>query len=305
MSWYAKALDVLKRVALLACTGVLLAGISGCMGIPDQELTNYREAYIEAQKAGDLLYDDLAAAVVRAGGGPAASNCVRNNNTPTCFDPSVALNGGAPADIPAIRARRLALSAIETYNLAVVDVLEGKRGDALATRIDNLKGLVGDLLLLGSVTTGPLPALVAGNSAQLLGALVKRLDRFASQQQVRASLVDNAETVETLITLLIRDTKPMYNLYRTSQGKYAVELELSGGSRNKAALAAYARIASYHDQLTAYVQLLAQTRSSFAQLIESLNNSQVSTSDLRATIREAIEIRKAAENFWAEVRKAR
>jgi hypothetical protein len=158
---------------------------------------------------------------------------------------------------------------------------------------------------LASVSAGPLPALVTGQSAAMLGELVRRLDTLAARQQARAALIENAALVNEMIRLLIDDTPSMYSLYKTSQGKYAVELELSGGTSNKAAMDAYAKIGTYHDQLTAYVKLLDQTRSSFAQLIGALENGAGSTADLRAAIREAIEIRKASEAFWAEVRKAK
>lgn len=279
--------------------------MTACVAVPQLELTSYREAFLETQKAGELLYDELAAAVVRAGGGPQKSNCARGPTAPACFDPAVARDEGAVADIPDIRARRLALESVETYNLAVVDLLEGKRGDAIAARIGELRDVAGDLLGLASVSTGSLPGLVTGQSAALLGELVRRLDDLAARQQARASLIENAELVNEMIRLLIEDTPSMYSLYKTSQGKYAVELELSGGTGNRAAMEAYAAIGAYHDQLTAYVRLLDQTRSSFAQLIGALESGAGSTDDLRAAIREAIEIRKASEAFWAEVRKAR
>ena len=279
--------------------------LTACVAIPQQELTSYREAYLEAQKAGELLYDELSAAVVRAGGGPSEANCVRGRAAPACFDPNVARDDGAAADIPSIRARRLALESVEIYNLAIIDVLEGKSGDALSVRIGELRDVAGDLLSLASISTGPLPALITGQSAALLGALVSRLENLAARQQARASLIENAEVVTEMIRLLIADTPAMYNLYKTSQGKFAVELELSAGTGNKAALDAYAKIGAYHDQLTAYVKVLDQTGSSFARLVETLKSGAGSTADLRATIREAIEIRKAAETFWAEVRKAK
>lgn len=284
---------------------LLLIFLSACVSIPQKELTDYREAYLETQKAGDLLYDELSAAVVRAGGGPAEADCARGETAPICFDPNVARDDGAPADIPAIRARRLALRSVELYNLAIVDLVEGKRGDALSERMSELRGVAGDLLTLASVSGGTLPALITGQSAALLGNLVSRLDTLAAQQAVRASLIENAEVVDRMIRLLTADTSAMYTLYKTSQGKYAVELELSGGTGNKAALDAYAKIGAYHDQLTAYVKLLDQTRSSFAHLVETLKTGTGTTAELRASIREAIEIRKASEAFWAEVRKAR
>jgi hypothetical protein len=293
------------KIAQLLIFSFVALLITACVAVPQQELTSYREAFLETQKAGQLLYDDLAASVVRAGGGPQKSNCVRGRAAPACFDPNVARDDGAVADIPDIRARRLALESVEIYNLAVVDLLEGKRGDALTARIGELRDVAGDLLGLASVGAGPLPALVTGQSAALLGELVRRIDTLAAGQQARASLIENAKLVNEMIRLLIADTPAMYTLYKTSQGKYAVELELSGGTGNKAAMEAYAKIGAYHDQLTAYVKLLDQTKSSFAQLIGALETGAGSTADLRAAIREAIEIRKASEAFWAEVRKAK
>lgn len=295
----------ITRIFTAIATALLVLTISACVAIPQQELTTYREAYLESQKAGQLLYDELSKAVVRAGGGPERSNCIRGQVAPVCFDPEVARDAGAAADIPSIRARRLALASVETYNLAVIDLLEGKRGDAFSDRILELREIASSLLVLGGVATGPLPALIGGQGAALLGALVSRIDNLAARQEARGSLIDNAPVVDEMIRLLITDTPAMYNLYKTSQGKYAVELELSGGTGNKAALEAYAAIGAYHDQLSAYVKLLDQTQSSFEKLVEALESGAGTTADLRSTIREAIEIRKAAEDFWAEVRKAK
>ena len=294
-----------RRAIVWYFTCLLLLAMAACTAFPDQELTSYREAYIEAQKAGDLLYDELSAAVVRAGQAAPGSNCVHKTRTrraPTCFDPAVARADGTAADIPSIRARRTALETVELYNLAVLDVLEGKQGDALSTRIGELRDVASDLLVLGRVTVGPLPALIGGQSAALLGSLVKQLDKFTSEQRARASLAKNAPVVNDLIQLLIDDTPKMYNLYQKAQGKYAVEVELSGSG--KAAAAEYAKIGAYHDQLTAYVKLLDQTKASFNQLVFALENGTASTAELRSNIRQAIEVRKAAEAFWKEVRKA-
>ncbi|MTI04041.1 hypothetical protein E1180_00720 [Roseibium denhamense] len=287
---------------LTSCLCLLLA--AACTAFPEQELTSYREAYLEAEKAGDLLYDELSAAVIRAGQAPAGSNCVRGTRAPACFDPDVARNSGKVADIPSIAARRTALAAVANYNLAIVDLLEGKRGDALSERIVTLSGIAGDLLILGQIASGPLPALVGGQSAALLGNLVKQLDAAVSAQQARETLIANEALVEDMLQALIDDTPGMYRLYQSAQGKYAVEVELAGGTGNKAARAEYAKIGAFHDQLTAYVKLLDQTRASFRQLLVSLKNGTPTTADVRANIRTAIEIRAAAEAFWSEVRKA-
>jgi len=292
-------------LAARAVVFVLCLLLAACVAVPQQELTSYREAYLEAQKAGDLLYDELAAAVERSGKLPTKSNCVRGNGIPGCFDPLVARDAGALYDLPANRPRRLALKAVETYNIAIVDLLEGKRGDALAGKISELRGLAQDILALTGTATGVLPGLVAGQSAALLGALVKQLDKAAAQQQARTALIENAALVGRIIDLLIADTPDMYSLYLTSQGSYARSLLNADGSYSKAAADAGAKIGAYHGQLTAYVKLLYQTKSSFAHLVDTLKNGTATIADTRATIREAIEIRKSAEAFWLEVRKAR
>ncbi|WP_434050657.1 MAG: hypothetical protein RDA78_15120 [Roseibium sp.] len=282
----------------------LMLVTAACASFPQQELTSYREAYLEAKRAGDVLYDELSAAVIRAGMAPPGSNCVRKNTAPVCFDPNVAREDGKVADIPSIKARRDALATVANYNIAIVDLLEGKQGDALSARIGELRDVAGDLLILGQVTTGPLPAIVGGQSVALLSNLVKQLENIASVQQAKASLIENEEIVLEMIQALTDDTVVMYKLYKAAQGKYAVEVELAGGTGNKAARAEFAKIGAFHDQLTAYVKLLDQTEASFRQLVFSLKNGTATTADVRANIRTAIEIRKAADAFWSEVRKA-
>lgn len=285
---------------------LLFAALAGCLQVPGQELTTYREAFLEAKNAGVLLYDELGASVLRAGGGPENQNCARSGAAaPACFDPYAAENPGAGSSIPEIRARLLALETITLYNLAIVDLLEGKSEDALGQRIKDLQAVASDLLVVASISSGSLPGLINGPALGLLGGLVDKLDGMRVRALAAQSLRANIGTVREIIGLLIDDTPRMYTLYRRGQGKYAAEVEIAAGSNDAVAMAAWARIGAYHDQLTAYVKVLNQTRDSADRLVEAMERGAGSTDDLRAVIREAIEIRAAAGEFWDAVRASR
>jgi hypothetical protein len=285
---------------------LFLLGVAGCTGVPGEELATYREAFLEAKNAGDLLYNELGAAVGRAGGQPAKQDCSQQGTrAPKCFDPDIAAADGGGSSIPAIRARLLALETVALYNLAVVDLLDGKSGDAWRGRIEQLSGVAKDLIALTSVSAGPLPALLAGPAAGMLAGLVKRLDDLRTRQLAAQSIEANAPVIRELIALLIDDTRRMYDLYLKAQGKHAIELELAAGSNNATVQAEYAKITAYHQQLTAYVKLLEQTRESLDRLLDVMNSGAATAGDLRAVIREAVEIRLAAEAFWAVANKSR
>ena len=204
-----------------------------------------------------------------------------------------------------IRARRLSLELVGEYNLALVDLAEGKSATDLGTRIGDLSGLANDLLLVAGVSTGGLPALLAPAVVSSLSALAARLERMRANAAARQSILDERETVEALIDELIADTPRMYKIYKAHQIGVWFAVARSKGKESPDAKAEFDRIPAYHEALAAYVRILERTREAHGRLIETTASGGSSVADLRAFIAEAIEIKNSAGAFWNQIRAVR
>lgn len=283
-----------RRLVLAA-----LVLVGGCVAVPTQDLNNYREAFLEARNAGTVLYDDLSAVIVRQTGNTREDkSCTSVNGAPPlCFDPKTVLRGSeAPRD-PAIQARIVALKTVATYNLALADLAEGKSETEIAGRIEELTGLVGDVVSLAPIPFGKLAAFASGPVVETFKQFVTRLERAQASAAIRQSILTESGTVDQIIDLLIADTGKMYDVYYIFQGDIAVHQPAAADRKREAD-----RISKFHESLTAYVQLLKQSKQSLASLRKAAQEQTGSITNVRAVIVEATEIRRAAENFWNAVR---
>jgi hypothetical protein len=285
---------------------LLFVGLAGCTAVPGQELTTYREAFLEARNAGDLLYDEISAIIALNAGGGGTDECGPNEvGHPKCFDPRTVDRGGRKNEDASIRARRLSLELVGEYNLALIDLAEGKSATDLGTRIGEIGGLANDLLLVAGVSSGGLPALLAPAAVSSLKGLVTRLERLRANAAVRQSILDERETVEALIDELIADTPRMYKIYQAHQIGVWFAVARSKGKESPDAKAEFDRIPAYHEALAAYVRILERTREAQGRLIETTASGGRSVADLRAFIAEAIEIKNSAGAFWNQIRAVR
>ena len=287
-----------------ALAAIFVLWISGCVAVPEQELTNYREAYVAAQGAGEILYGEVAAVIAR-NAGASAEGCPTVNGIFRCFNPRTAISGGSADEDPSIAARRLALEVIATYNLAIVDLAEGKTSEALQSRIGELQGLVGDLLTLATVSSSGLAGLMSQPVLASFKALAGRLEAMRGTATARRSILAERDTVIELIDLLIADTPRMYALYSLGQNIIAIEIAAKFGRNSAEAVAERQKIAAFHASLTAYVKLLDKTKDSLNRLADAIASGGTSLSDLRAVVREATEMRNSADAFWVAVRELR
>jgi hypothetical protein len=265
-----------------------------------QDLTDYRDAFIEAKNAGDMLYDELAAVIEqRTGTAEAASPCAlpASGAAPRCFDPNEVLGEISARRDPAIQARRMALRTVAEYNLAIADLVEGKSAEEMQSRVGALAGLIGDLAALASVTAGGLPALVVAPAAASVGQVATRLEQAAAVKNARQSLLQNAGIVDQIIDLLIADTRSMYDVYLIGQTSIALKEPTREATQRE-----QAKIAKFHQSLTAYVKLLWQTKTSLAALISALNSGRQGSD---VVVAQATAIKQVSANFWQSVRELR
>ena len=271
--------------------------VAGCLAIPQQELTAYRDAFAETQRAGDLLYDEVSL-VVTANTPASEQGCVLDAaGIPVCFDPDAVTGEVWRNEHASVRARRIALALVTEYTQALVDLAEGKSADALVSRADNLRGLATDVLAFGGIAGFSLPAFLGSQPLfAAFTALAERLESLRAGVTIRQSLIAERETIREVVSLLIADTRTMYKIYLASQR------DKFGRTGNADHLAA---ILTYEQALTDYVLILKQAESVHRQLAESSTIRLRSVADLRVAIKEASEIKRVAEDFWVTVRDLR
>jgi hypothetical protein len=294
----------LFRVRLLLLALIFATAAGSSLASPDDELTIYREAFVEAKNAGDILYGELAAVIEKRTATPAdapANPCVvsASGAPPRCFDPDQVVNKTGVVGDPAIQARRLALRTVAEYNLAIADLAEGKSADEIQSRVSGLAALAGELAVLASATAGGLPALVAGPAVATIGNVASRLEQGAATANARRSLLQNAGMINQIIDLLIADTRPMYDVYLIGQSSIALREPTREATQKE-----QAKITRFHESLTAYVKLLRQAKASMAGLISAANTNR-KLPDPRVVIGEAMGIKEASAAFWQAVRNLR
>lgn len=291
----------LLRILILLPLLVLL----GCVGVPKQELVSYRDAYSEARKAGDLLYDEISSIISARNGAGGAGCASAGASFPKCFDPAEVSPDGRKNEDPAIRARRLALALMEEYNVLLLDLAEGKSQAELKQNISDMARLANDLTGVAGLSSGGLADLF---SASLVGAFADfavKLEGLRANAAVRQAIINDRGTISELFDALISDTPKMYEIYKKHQiGVWNASTEVHGfGSAQ--AKRELDRIAAFHTALSAYVNMLEATRKSHSLLAESASSQVNSIDDIRSFVAGAIEIRQSAAGFWNKIRDVR
>jgi hypothetical protein len=278
--------------AIVAAAAVL----SSCSAlIPKQELQSFRASFVEAQKAGDLLYDEISV-IIDATEGRGAVCGKDRSGTPKCFDPHQVSSSTRRHEDPSVRARRLALELVSEYTLALVEVAEGARSQQLKDNIGQATNLAKGLAGLGSSFLPGLPALLGGPVVDTFTNLAVRLEGARSAGDIRQSLINERATIAELIDLLIEDTSTMYEIYY----RYRQVRALQPGA---AAMDEIRKAADYHEALTAYVLILQRSKAAHENLVESARVTSIG--DLRLVIQEATELRASAQEFWNAIRDVR
>ena len=291
----------LLRVLLLLPLFLLI----GCVGVPKQELVSYRDAYSEARKAGDLLYDEISSIISAANGASGTGCAVSGSGVPKCFDPSEVSSDGRRNEDPAIRARRLSLALLEEYNVLLLDLAEGKSQAELKQNISDLAGLANDLIGLAGIPSGGLANLLSGPAVGAFSDFAVKLEGLRAQAVVRQAIINDRATISELFDALIADTPKMFKIYRVHQLGVWNDIALAQGENSPQVKRELDRISQYHAALSAYVNLLEATRKSHALLADSASTQVNSIQDIRSFVAGAIEIRQSASLFWNKIRDVR
>lgn len=290
---------MIRQVLAALCLGFTLWG---CSGIPAEEVQTYTDAYNEAHAAGILLLDKIAPTLSIKDG---KAKCKQKaTGAPSCFDADLAIKGDVILESDALRVRRAALDIIKTYNALLLAYAENRSADVAESQLTSLGRLLGDLqsFIPGS-------GLAFGPITDQLGGFVRRLERARSARNLRQVLVDGKPIVQDILAVLIDDTDEIYTIYFEPRRKRRVQLALAvkrGG--DGAALARQQRavitadLRQFHDAVTSYTRLLDKTSKALDALADAAANPQLSEDNLRAVIRESIEIRNEARIFWRTIR---
>jgi hypothetical protein len=288
----------LSRWASGIFASLILSGLAGCTGIPQEELNAYQEAFVVSRTAGDSLYGEISPIVAKFDG--QTDKCApQPDSFPDCFDPKLVRVDGGRVDPHDVTVRLVALDVIQSYNLALVEVAQGQPGAAVAPRIAELRTAVIELTALAGVSAGPIGSVAGGAAVASLGKLLATLENLRAGAAARESLLSERETIDALIDALIADTTTVYEIYKRGQNDVAVGLARKVGWDDPLVRKEEEKIVLFHDKLTAYVRLLLKTKESLSTLVEATQSGGQGIAGVRSVIVDATEIKKAAAEFWA------
>ncbi|WP_350333279.1 hypothetical protein [Coralliovum pocilloporae] len=290
---------MLRQFVLSLCVGL---GLVACSGIPTEEVQTYTTAYTEAQAAGTLLLDKISPTLAPRGG---KSKCKqRATGITSCFDADLAIHGDQILEADSIRVRRAALDAIATYNALLLAYAENRSADVAKSQLNGLGLLLSDLqsLIPGS-------GIPFGTITDQLGGFVARIEQARASRNLRQVLIDGKPIIQDILAALIEDTDEIYTIYYGPRRKRQVQLAIivkRGGEGAKVAVqqreAITRDLRQFHDSVTSYARLLHRTSKALDVLADAAENPQLSEENLRAVIRESIEIRNEARIFWRTIR---
>ncbi|SDN71265.1 hypothetical protein [Ensifer sp. YR511] len=279
------------------CSVILMVFLlASCAGrIPIDDIKGMQVAVMEAQKAGDLIYDELSAAY--SSKGPQSCH-VKTARAPMCFDPTfITENGSGPPESPHVTVRRIMLRLVLEYSLVLTELSEGKEADQLRKTIVEMGGLALEIATVPG--SRPDKLAVAALSGPFLGAvadMAAQLRRVQSAEEVRRSLIAMETTIATMIDVLIADTADVYTLYYHATQREA--LESSVFSRDLLDQ----RHAAFHSALSSYVRFLKKTKVLHARLVRTAKSRTTRPEDLTAFVREASQMQAKADALWSATR---
>ena len=195
--------------AFFACSFVFF--VSACSVLPQAELTAFSDSVVATRQAGDLILDEVSAAIP-FDGVERDTSCEPNaQGYRPCFRVDFALGDTTTraGEHPDIQVRRLALAVLVTYTEMLVDISAGRPAKVIEQRGAEL----------GALTTA-VSTLVAGSGVSLASLpiagvteIATRLVELSSQAAGARSVLEAEEDIRTLVRLLINDTPPMYRIY--------------------------------------------------------------------------------------------
>ena len=293
--------------------GVVTLLLSSCMAIPVAELQNYRNSFKQVFNSGSLLLDELSPIFSKRAPASGLANCGQNTGgIPRCFRPELARANAIREEHPAISVRRLVLTTIDTYNMILVDVAEGKPVDASLQKVEQLRGLVQTALSLGSFG-GALPPLVDVIAKQGFEVFLNELKKPISLAMLRRLIKAGKEPVRDMLIKLNDDTPVMYRIYQKGTQLEIIKtrvlirrLRVTSGNTAKPTAELEVlinKVNGYHAKLGAYVKVLDATIAALDALVDAVENPKYSIANTTAALKQVGVLQTRAEEFWRVVRR--
>ena len=291
---------------------LILLVATACTRLPEAELRAYAASYQQAAAAGNRLLDEVAPVVAT---GPAeASSCpVNERGYRPCFDPALALAGmnGGSAESPDIQLRRLSLALIAGYTQLLVDIADGKPGQELSSRIDEMSATAA---LLASLVNGPV---VSDAAVAVVSGLAARFRNIGASSDAAESVLAARGDIVALIDWMIGDSATLYQLFVVPAETRLGNLLLDRGAARFESPAAVAavdtqiaaesdRIVVFEASMTTYVRLLQHAKIGIHRLADAVERPEATTDErLASLLRQAAEVRIEAERLLALLRELR
>jgi hypothetical protein len=288
-----------SRVVVLA-----LLAVSGCTGIPVEDIRTYDKSFSEAKQAGDLVLDQVApliAANLQERGLQKSSSCiVTTEGYPSCFDPLTVLTGGRSGEPAIVLSARAALQMIANYNAALLSLAEGRFSVGSAAQIGDLYTSAKTVLTLISVAVPGVPALFSAATATAFGQLVTGLETIRTVAEERRALTAGAPVVQSMLAELANQTPYLYEIYRASKAREIGRAIVAKDSARQQQIAA--SVSAYYETLKNYVTVLNATSVGLGKLSEAASGPTHSPQNIRAVIIAAADIKAKADAFWSAAR---
>ena len=190
-----------SRIRRLALCALLLAVISACAEVPQQELSIYVDAYNQARSSSEQVLIDLVASreKIRAYHAEKAARETQPAVTLGDYVPPTKRESGFGPD--AITVRLAALALVSQYNDILVAIAEGKKVGALQAKVQGAAVTATRLLSLAGTT---IPG--AGGLTGLLQTIASVAQKYADRQAFAEAIKEGAPLVKQIVQFLIDET---------------------------------------------------------------------------------------------------
>ena len=192
----------MTRQPPLLLIGFLVLFTAGCAQIPEQELSQYRNAFAEVQQASEEILVDFAEAKEVAEKRVAATDADANASdapTPVLF--STELQSFGAKEPEAVEVRRTALRTIDKFNNVLVTLAEGKSVEAVQGAAGGFVQAAGKFVAAAAGSAVPGLSAVTSVVQTLVGQFEKARLREEFETAVRAG----APVIEQMLIAFIEE----------------------------------------------------------------------------------------------------
>lgn len=186
-----------SKINLLTLT-MMAFMVVGCMHIPTQELSQYRNAFTRVQAASEDILIDFAEAKEKAEKRKNEAD-VSESRVPKFF--SVSLEDGGDKQPDAIEVRRTAFRTIDKFNNVLTTLSEGKSIETVQNAAGGFIGAANKFLTVVAGNTVPGLSPVAG----ILNTLIGEFEKARLREEFEKALRDGAPVIDKMLAALIAE----------------------------------------------------------------------------------------------------